>query len=91
MRLEKGGPNNPSLIANDFDSNATIISMCVAGVQFLIKYFEDRSAKAIEISALVKGWIFEWHMKDPAILGLAWHGISLANGALTRQTVESSQ
>ena len=57
----------------------------------MIKYFEDRSAKAIEISALVKGWIFEWHMEDPAILGLAWHSIGLANSALARQTVESSQ
>ncbi|KAF3929707.1 hypothetical protein AA313_de0206612 [Arthrobotrys entomopaga] len=90
-RMEKEKGVHEVVHEEDFDSDEDILTTCVHGIRFLVKYFPDQSSKAIEIANLIKTWIFEWRMEDHDILALVWRGIGLANAAWAHQTVESAQ
>ncbi|KAK6522425.1 hypothetical protein TWF281_002986 [Arthrobotrys megalospora] len=90
-RIEKEKAGAHATSEEDFDTDSQILTTCVQGIRFLIKYFPDQSAKAMEIASTIKTWIFEWKTDNHSILGLVWRGIGLANASLSRQTVESNQ
>ncbi|RVD90407.1 uncharacterized protein DFL_001373 [Arthrobotrys flagrans] len=89
MEKEKAGAHTTG--EEDFDTDHQILTTCVQGIRFLVKYFPEQSTKATEIASTIKTWIFEWKTEDHAILGLVWRGIGLANAAWSHQTVESTQ
>ncbi|KAK6496031.1 hypothetical protein TWF481_002058 [Arthrobotrys musiformis] len=90
-RIEKEKSGAHSTGEDDFDTDSQILTTCVQGIRFLVKYFPDQSAKAMEIASTIKTWIFEWKTEDYTILALVWRGIGLANSAWSHQTVESTQ
>ncbi|EPS36333.1 hypothetical protein H072_10157 [Dactylellina haptotyla CBS 200.50] len=90
LEKEKGGAQSP-VSEEDFDSDPQILTTCVQGIRFLVKYFPDQATRAVEIANLIKTWIFEWQTEDQDILALVWRGVGLANAAWSRQTVESTQ
>ncbi|KAF3923611.1 hypothetical protein ABW21_db0203703 [Orbilia brochopaga] len=89
IEKEKGGALATG--EEDFDSDSDILTTCVQGIRFLVKYMPDQAPKAVEIAHLIKTWVFEWRVEDQDILALVWRGIGLANSAWSRQTVESTQ
>ncbi|KAK6330597.1 hypothetical protein TWF718_002795 [Orbilia javanica] len=90
-RMEKDKAGAHSAGEEDFDTDSQILTTCVQGIRFLVKYFPDQSSKAVDIASTIKTWIFEWKTDDRAILGLVWRGVGLANSAWSHQTVESTQ
>ncbi|KAK6353668.1 hypothetical protein TWF696_005630 [Orbilia brochopaga] len=89
IEKEKGGALATG--EEDFDTDSEILTTCVQGIRFLVKYVPDQAPKAVEIATLIKTWVFEWRVEDQDILAAVWRGIGLANSAWSRQTVESTQ
>ncbi|KAK6342244.1 hypothetical protein TWF730_001721 [Orbilia blumenaviensis] len=90
-RIEKEKSGTHATSEEDFDTDSEILTTCVQGIRFLVKYFPDQSTKAMEIASTIKTWIFEWKTEDTTILALVWRGIGLANASWSHQTVESTQ
>ncbi|KAJ6263899.1 putative cargo-transport protein ypp1 [Drechslerella dactyloides] len=89
MEKEKNGAGSSG--EEDFDTDSEILTTCVQGIRFLVKYLPEQAPKAVEIATLIKTWVFEWRVEDQDILALVWRGIGLANSAWSHQTVESTQ
>jgi len=88
-RLAKGPQTTNTNV--DFDDDSLILTTIVAGIRFLVKYFDDQAVRAMELAILVKAWVFDWKIDDPEIIGAVWRGIGLANVANAEQTVETNQ
>jgi hypothetical protein len=80
-----GQDSDSGEIVQGVDSNEDILRTMIKGVRILVKG-RNKGKRALEVAQRIEHDIQERNIKDPHVLGAAWHAIGMANSLWSMQS-----